>query len=115
MILGQLTKACHGAEGGAIRGSAATRTEFGDFSAEAFGAFFRSGTIPDDQDWSLFSYQAMDYSLFNAISSKRWGQFAIRQRWAECEVMDKLHEKFNWYNFGMDGIDDDSMVESTLE
>jgi len=57
----------------------------------------------------------MDYSLFNAISSKRWGQFAIRQRWAECEVMDKLHEKFNWYNFGMDGIDDDSMVESTLE
>ena len=76
------------------------------------GAFYRSGEIPENED--LLSYSAMNFEKFNAISSKRWVQAAIRQEWRECEILDKLHEQFNWYNFGMEGIDDDSMVENTF-
>ena len=74
------------------------------------GAFYRTGSIPTEN--GILSYKDMGYNKFNAISSKRWVQAAIRQDWAECEVLNKVHEEFNWYNFGMENPSSQSMVEN---
>lgn len=54
----------------------------------------------------------MNFDDFNHISSSRWGQFNVRN--ADCDVLDKLQEEFDWYNFGITNGDEDSMVESSL-
>ena len=77
------------------------------------GAFYRTGSIPAED--GILSYEDMAYAKFNAVSSKRWVQTAIRQDWAECNVLDKLHEQFNWYNFGMDNPSSESMVENSSQ
>ena len=53
----------------------------------------------------------MNFDDFNHISSSRWGQFNVRND--DCEVLDKLQEAFDWYNFGITNGDEDSMVENS--
>ena len=47
---GPKTHACHGADGGWVKASQFTRSSFGRAVGEAYGAFYRTGVIPQDQE-----------------------------------------------------------------
>ena len=78
---------------------------------KAYGAFYTTGSIPQDKDYTLKSWADMDYNDFNQVSKARWGQFGIRRE--DCAALDKLQEEFDWYNWGISEDHMDSMVENT--
>lgn len=105
------THACHGADGGWVKASQFNKNDFGKFVGKAYGAFYTTGSIPQDKDYTLKSWEDMQYNDLNQISKSRWGQFGIRRE--DCAALDKLQEAFDWYNWGITNGDEDSMVENS--
>merc|ERR1711924_72664 len=71
---GEKTKSCHGAEGGWVRGNGFGRTDFGTMTSNAYGSFYRNGSIPLGEDYSLFTWEEMGYNDLNRISADWWGR-----------------------------------------
>ena len=106
---GNKTKVCHGAEGGWVRGNKYSKSDFGKWTAKAYGEFYRNGVIPTDKDYTLSTWEELNYNDINQISESRWGAFGVRQ--ADCAVLDKLQVAFDWYNWGITEGHEDSMNE----
>lgn len=113
----------HGAQGGFTTGeklnddctSGENNAEIclGKWTAKAYREFYQNGYIPDDKDYSLRSFQDMNYDDFNYISDEKWGHFGTRK--VECDLLDKVHERFNWYNWGISSDGEESINEILWE
>ena len=53
---GERTKACHGAEGGWVRGQKLGNNDFGTWVSKAYGSFYTTGSIPENKDYSLSTW-----------------------------------------------------------
>ena len=53
----QKTKTSHGSEGNWVRGNRNGLSDFGTWTTEAYGAFYRTGVIPKDEPYSMKTWE----------------------------------------------------------
>ena len=113
-IDGVNTRTCHGADGGWWMGNKVNFAS-GQKISDAYKAFWHTGNGSP-----AFSMKSDDFAdeTFNRMSEVEWtgeqpnpGQFTGAPY--NCDLMDQIHDEFNWYNWGINELDDDSMIENT--
>lgn len=108
------TRTCHGADSGWWQGNKNSFAS-GQKISDAYKNFWHSG---NGQPAFSMKRSASSDETFNRMSETEWtgdtpnqGEFTGAPY--NCDLMDQIHDEFNWYNWGVNEIDDDSMVENT--
>lgn len=113
--------ATHGAQTGYINGKnkklECTNDQNGEqvclgkWATEAYGEFYQTGKISANKDYSLKTFAELNFEDFNQISNKNWGDFGTRNE--DCDLLDQVHEQFNWYNWGITNDGEESINEKS--
>ena len=111
------THTCHGNDSGWWKGQNTNRADFAGPMAQAYKDFYHSGA---GTAGVVSSIKKNNNQVFNKLSAASWDgtKFATGSYTGapfHCDLIDQLHEQFNWYNWGVTEMDDDSLIENTRE
>jgi len=113
-IDGVNTRTCHGADGAWWKGNKATTSDFAQQMSDAYKNFWHSGSgspaAPIGSDDQVFNRLSETHFASGAAAPDTGSYFGAPYH---CGLMDELHDEFNWYNWGVTELDDDSLVENT--
>ena len=113
------THTCHGNDSGWWKANNLGKGDFAVAMAQAYKDFYHSGSGTDgvvskigsgdvySQVYNKLSAESFDGTKF-ATATFSSGPFY-------CDLLDHVHDSFNWYNWGITEMDDDSLIENTRD